>query len=98
MTDDDVDFCPTCDADTRYTSDEICTCCGREWGHEGGTCRNRHVLHPADCAHTYCKTDEPGLHDYVAPRFAKDICPETEDGRHQVTEGSCDQCGAKNFD
>lgn len=23
-------------------------------------------------------------------------CPETDDGLHQVTSGSCDQCGAKN--
>lgn len=26
-----------------------------------------------------------------------DPCPESPDGRHQVTSGSCDQCGAKNF-
>lgn len=24
-------------------------------------------------------------------------CPESEDNRHQITDGSCDQCGAKNF-
>lgn len=24
-------------------------------------------------------------------------CPESPDHRHQVTDGSCDQCGAKNF-
>lgn len=26
-----------------------------------------------------------------------DRCPESPDGRHQVTSGSCDLCGAKNF-
>jgi hypothetical protein len=26
-----------------------------------------------------------------------DFCPETWDGRHQVTDGSCNMCGAKNF-
>lgn len=26
-----------------------------------------------------------------------DRCPETDDFQHQVTDGSCDQCGAKNF-
>ena len=30
------------------------------------------------------------------PEF--DRCPETDDFQHQVTDGSCDQCGAKNFD
>ena len=27
----------------------------------------------------------------------EDPCPESEDGKHQVTGGSCDLCGAKNF-
>jgi hypothetical protein len=26
-----------------------------------------------------------------------DYCPETENHRHQITDGSCDQCGEKNF-
>lgn len=27
----------------------------------------------------------------------EDSCPESPDGKHQVTSGSCDLCGAKNF-
>lgn len=31
----------------------------------------------------------------LSDRF--DYCPDGEDNRHQITSGSCDQCGKKNF-
>lgn len=31
------------------------------------------------------------------PSLEPDVCREAEDGKHQVTGGSCDLCGAKNF-
>ena len=31
------------------------------------------------------------------PVDADDFCPESEDGEHVVTSGSCDECGAKNL-
>ena len=41
--------------------------------------------------------------DYFVRRWAEFLnhedepCPATEDGIHQISDGSCDECGAKNY-
>lgn len=40
---------------------------------------------------------QTGHIDLCPEHKVEDYCPESPDGKHQVSDGSCDQCGAKNF-